>query len=368
MMLFALIAVLLAAASVGALVWPFLADRKSDPAGRAAFDLAVHRDQLDEIERDVARGLLDTAEAEAARIEIRRRALAVADADAAEAPLGTTTPRWIALILLTVLVPVGAFGTYLAVGTPGMSDQPLAERTLDAPADDEHLIAQLARRLEQAPDNVDGWLLLARAYGNRQRYTEAAQAYARAVAAGANSPVVRAEYAEILVMAADGTVPDKAAELFRSVVAEAPTEPRSRYFLGLYKIQHDDAKGALQEWVDLRALSAPGAPWLADVAQRIQAAAGALGIDPATLAPSPDVAALAAGQLPAPDAETVKAAGEMSAEEQDAMIRGMVEGLAARLETNPDDKQGWLRLARAYEVLGETDKAAEARARAAALE
>ncbi|MFB3134375.1 MAG: hypothetical protein ACE1Y3_01430 [Rhodospirillales bacterium] len=141
-------------------------------------------------------------------------------------------------------------------------------------------------------------------------------------------------------------------------------------------------RGALQEWVDLRVLSPPDAPWGPVLQQQIKTAARALGIDPATEEPSPGAVALAGARAPfrgpapgAPPAATPagpsradrEAAARMSDEERAAMIRSMVQRLADRLAENPGDREGWLRLARAYEVLGETEKAGEARARAEAL-
>ncbi len=124
------------------------------------------------------------------------------------------------------------------------------------------------------------------------------------------------------------------------------------------------------------------APWGPVLRQQIERAARALDIDPATVKPSPGAAALVAarpgarepppGAPPAttpagPGRADVEAAARMSDEERAAMIRSMVKRLADRLEENPGDREGWLRLARAYEVLGEAEKAGEARARAEAL-
>ena len=142
------------------------------------------------------------------------------------------------------------------------------------------------------------------------------------------------------------------------------------------KAQAGDLAGALQDWIDLAAIAPPDAPWLSAVREQIARAAADLGTDPSTLAPSAEVADLlpegTAGttrpSLPGPTREDVAAAADMSAEDRAAMVRAMVERLAARLEEDPDDIDGWRRLARAWSVLGEARKAAEARARAEALE
>jgi cytochrome c-type biogenesis protein CcmH len=116
------------------------------------------------------------------------------------------------------------------------------------------------------------------------------------------------------------------------------------------------------------AVSPPDSPWLRVVNQQIARAAEELGVDPASVKPSAEAKALAeAAAFPAPSRAEMDAAAKMSDQERDAMVRSMVERLASRLETAPDDLAGWQRLARAYEVLGETEKAKDARARIEAL-
>jgi cytochrome c-type biogenesis protein CcmH len=191
------------------------------------------------------------------------------------------------------------------------------------------------------------------------------RAFERALALTGRAPDVLSEYGEILVLAHGGRVAEPARRAIEEVLRGFPAEPRARYYLGLAKAQRGDPRGALQDWVDLIAMSPPDAPWLADIRREIRGVAAAAGIDAATLSPSaglPDPAVRGLGE------EDVKAAAEMSPEERDAMIRAMVEGLAQRLEDEPGDADGWRRLARAYEVLGESEKAKEALARAEAAE
>jgi cytochrome c-type biogenesis protein CcmH len=155
--------------------------------------------------------------------------------------------------------------------------------------------------------------------------------------------------------------------LFEEARAADPGDPASAFYLGLAEEQAGDARGALDLWTGLGRASAPDAPWLPDLRDRIAAAAESLGLD-ATVAlagiPEPAVRAVAE---PGPTEEDMAAAAAMSAEDQQAMIRSMVEGLAERLESEPDDLAGWRRLGRAYGVLGESAKARDAWARAAAL-
>ncbi len=232
----------------------------------------------------------------------------------------------------------------------------------------EDAVRALARALESRPNDVEGWALLGRSYVGLQQFPEAVDALGRAHALAPDRADIAASYGEARVAAADGRVTDEARSVFAGVLAADPREPRARFYLGLAKAQGGDVRGALQDWVDLVALSPADAPWLAAVREQIARAAGELGVDVASLSPSAEAEALGGAPAgPGPGAGDIEAARQMTPEDRGRMIRSMVERLATRLEASPDDREGWLRLARAYDVLGETDKAAEARARAAAL-
>jgi cytochrome c-type biogenesis protein CcmH len=376
----------LTAAVAAILLWPLT--RRPRAATRAEYDLSVYRDQLKEIERDQERGLLDAAQADAARVEIQRRMLAAVEADAPTLARRDGRRRQLAVALLAVLVPVAGAGFYLVVGAPGTPGFPYIERAAEVAdvearrdqreglkrqiPDIEDAIVRLRERLRQDSDNLEGWLVLARSSMVMERYKDAAEAYGRAFALSQRAPDIAADYAEALIMADGATVTPEARHAIDSAVQGDPANPKGRYYLGLAKAQAGDVKGALQEWVDLVALSPPDAPWLTTVRQQMARAGQELGVDPVRLAPSPAVAELArkAQAKPpegvGPSAADVEAAEKMSADDRAAMIRGMVERLAARLQANPNDREGWLGLARAYEVLGESEKAKDARARAAA--
>jgi cytochrome c-type biogenesis protein CcmH len=194
------------------------------------------------------------------------------------------------------------------------------------------------------------------------------------------------------VLAAGGTVTAQAKQAFETALADKESAPRSRYYLALAKAQAGDAKGALQDWVDLEADSPADAEWLPLLRRRIADAAKSAGIDPATLKTSagaprkpppptpPEQAAAPAqstapappqgeGNMPSPAQvnEAAKATAGMSAQDRQAMIEGMVGKLADRLRQNPDDADGWTRLGRAYMVLNQPDKAVDAFAHAAKL-
>ncbi len=377
----------LTALAVIALLRPLLSARARDaaPASGAAYDLAVYRDQLAEIGRDLSRGVLSDSEAEAARTEVERRILAAADAPAAPAQR-RAAPRVIA-VAVAVVLPVLARGLYAGLGAPGLPGAPADGRhaALDAALDDggmraaqggaegpdmAALVDQLAERMKERPDDVRGWLLLARSYGTLGRYQDSADAYAEALARGAGEGELAAEtqaaYGEALTAAANGQITMAAKAAFDEALARDPAEPRARFYLALAKAQGGDVEAALADWVRLEAEAPADAPWRPAVTDQIERAAATLGLDAASL-PGRAAPAVPESMPAGPDESDMAAAAEMTPEERDAFVRGMVDRLAGRLEEAPDDLDGWLRLARAYGVLGEADKAQAAWARAAAL-
>lgn len=360
-MIFWILAAALAAGAVLAIVRPLA--RTAETPAAAEHDIAVYRDQLAEIDRDRARGLIDEAQADAARTEIKRRLLA-ADRRLrqAEAPARTMPARRLAAGLIVAL-PLLALAIYLPLGAPELPDQPLAERD---PAQRERMLAlqadteALAQDLAENPENLEGWLELGRRYSALERPEQAVEAYARAVGLSEGDPAVVGAYGEALVDAAGGSVTDQALAAFEQVLEADPDDPRARYYMGLARAQVGDDRGALARWQALAADSPADAPWMPLLRQRLAGLAQRLGVDLAEVMPDP---AAPAG----PSAADMQAAQEMSEEDRAAMVRGMVDGLAARLEAEPDNLDGWLRLGRSYQVLGEHRRAAEAFGRAAAL-
>ncbi|MGE0725255.1 MAG: c-type cytochrome biogenesis protein CcmI [Alphaproteobacteria bacterium] len=347
MILFWLAAGLIAAAVVAAIARPLMAPRPPAPEARLDFDLQIYRDQLAEIARAEAAGEVSAAEAAAARTEIERRALAAADREEAT-PARPGLSRAVAIAMLAAM-PVGAMALYGWHGAPGLPGQPLAGRpaapSAQVAADD--AIRSVARRLEERPDDVALWEQLGRLLVQAERWTDAVDAYRHAIGVAGERPDLQAGLGEALTYAAGGVVTPAAAEAFR----KAPDDPRARFFLAEAAAQAGDLAGALDAFLAFERDSAADAPWRRIVRQRIAELAGALG-RPVPEAASPAARGPAEGLMALPPEERARA------------IRGMVEGLAGRLEAAPDDKDGWRRLARSWGVLGEHDKAAAALARA----
>ncbi len=243
--------------AVGLLLLPLLA-RQHKPRSREAYNLAVYRDQLAEIERDLARGLLTAEQAEAARTEIGRRILALDDGET----LPAVGPKPLMAAIVAILaMPIAALLIYAGLGSPGLPDQPFAERanggTRTAAGDAatmsmQEALAKLRAHLKTHPDDLTGWLLLARSEVGLGRYREGAEAYARAVELSSDRPDIAADWGEAQVMA-EGSVTPEAVKAFEAGLKDAASAPKSRYYLALAKLEQGNPRGALQDWADLAA-------------------------------------------------------------------------------------------------------------------
>lgn len=362
---------LITAAVIGVLLLPLFRQgmRREDRDRR---EIDIYGDQLAELLREAGAGLISAEAAAQARIEIERKILAGSEGRRGAATPDEATaagPRMAAVVLVASLAPLAAFAIYLTTGAPNEPSYPYsveADRSADAvtAAEMTVLVEKLAAHLEQAPNNVEGWKLLARSYGALQRFPDAAAAYGRALDLAPTDMAVAADYAEALTQTADGTVPPKAVELFAQANKADPAAPMPRFYLALAKAQAGQAREALVLLKSLEIDSPAGAPWLPSVRENIAAIAGKSGIDAATIE-TQSVAPIA-GPV-GPSAEDVAAVQSMTPEEQQEMIRGMVDRLAKRLESEPNDLEGWKRLGQSYFVLNDPTRARDAYARAVAL-
>jgi len=334
------------AAAVFAVLWPL--GRMPAAAGGGS-DRLVYQDQLQEIERDHASGLIGDVEAESARIEISRRLLAAADAEtpaAAATPQAASWRRRAAALAAIVIVPAVALGFYLKLGSPDVPDQSAFARA-DAPSGDQSiasLISQVEAHLASHPDDGQGWQLIAPIYVQMGRFDDAVVAWRKAIALNGDSVVGEAGLGEALVGAANGVVTDDAKQAFQRALAGDPHEVKSRYFLGLADEQDGNRDAAAAKWRALLAEAPPEAGWANFVREAL-----------ARVSAAPVVAN-------GPSSSDVAAADSMSDAQRDEMIRGMVAQLADRLHSDGNDVNGWLRLVRAYVVLGDRDKAKDAAA------
>jgi cytochrome c-type biogenesis protein CcmH len=349
--------------AVIAVWWP-LARRQGSV--RSGSDIAVYRDQLDEIDRDQAASRIGNAEAEAARVEVSRRLIAAAETAKARSVAAAPGPagwyRRATLAAAIVLLPVGAGAVYLSLGSPGLVSVSMNAATdgQPLPAGIEHTVAEVETYMESNPRNGRGWELLAPVYLRLGRFDDAVRARRNALEIFGPDAAHLGDLGEAMVMASNGVVTAEAKSLFERANAADPEDVMAQYYLGLSAKQDGRRDEAEKRWRALVSRAGEGAEWLPLVKDALAR------IDEKS--PPVVVAAPASGAAKVaptgPSAREVAAAAQLAPAERNGMIEGMVARLAQKMAENGSDVEGWLRLIKAYSVLGERDKALAAAAHA----
>ncbi len=330
-----LIAILLLSAGMALIVLLPLVRRA--PAGEREAPLVLYRDQLAELDREHEGGRLTDAALAAAKVELQRRLL---QSDRGGARAVSWVPRKALAVPIVALVMAVPLALYLSLGQPGQKDLPISARAEEVAPLKAAAAAILEAReaLSRDPAQPMAWLRLAGLLLQRDETQEAVNLLAGARERFPGLAVFPSAQGEALMRAGQGLITGEAEAAFRSALALDPQDARARYFLALAAEQRGAPAEALR---DLEALLAEGpadAPWRTTVAGAQARLRSALGLPPVT-----EGASEADPQTTDPQTQ--------------AMIRAMVDGLAARLAQSPDDLAGWQRLARAREVLGETEAA-----------
>lgn len=345
MTVFWIVAALLTATACLAVAWPFLRKSKADPD--ASHDVEVYRDQLAEVDRDLARGAISPADADEAKVEIGRRILRAAENEPATANTGGRNARLTASAAL-FSVPVVALGLYLALGSPWMPDQALESRLAANPADNsiDELIARAERHLVDNPEDGRGWDVLAPIYLRVGRNEDAVIAFRNAISFNGASAERESGLGDAIFRASGNIVTADAQGAFERALNDDPTNAKARFFMALALAQQGEVDRAAVRWEAMLGDLPQESPWRGAAAQALAR----------TQERAPEPAESAAG----PTAQDMQAADDLSSEDRNAMIEGMVAQLDQRLRDNPDDAAGWRRLIRSYAVLGRMDEARDA--------
>ena len=381
------------------------------PQAGSAGDIDVYRDRLKDVENERQQGVIDDAQAEAARLEIVKFALAANKMERPAMPLLSDRERNFAAIWSAGIVALGSFALYAAVGElsrPSTSSSVAAQTATASGASEpsvpdnlvkplkaflaenkgqpqpqsglppvDEMIQRLAARLSQNPKDAQGWRTLGWSYLSVARFAEASEAYAKAIELSPNDAELRSARIEALIRSSDGTVTADARTAIEDALKIDPRNTHARFYKGLATEQAGDKTSALTDWREVLRDAKPDEPWVPDLKNRISGLERDLGQDaaarpaekPAIAGGSPDTSG-AAGASAAPPAvekgpnpQDVRTADAMPPAERSAMVQSMVDRLASRLEKSPRDADGWIKLIRSRMVLGEAELAKQALAR-----
>jgi cytochrome c-type biogenesis protein CcmH len=353
---------------------------KALPVGDAAdFDVQVYRDQLTEVERDVARGVVPAEDATRIRTEISRRILvadsaAVTDMD----PSDSSPPQTVMIWVLALVLIGGSIMLYRTLGAPGYGDMALADRIIFAEelrknrpdqatavaslppnianqnitTDFTTLMEKLRETVAERPDDLQGHQLLAQNEARIGNFTQAADAQEQVLRL--KDDALRAEditdYAELLILAAGGYVSPKAEAALRTALVEDDQEGRARYYIGLMMVQTGRPDIAFRIWDTLLRRGPETASWMPPIRAQIMTVAALSGVNYT-------MPAIGTGSGAGPSLEDIEAASEMTTEERMEMIGGMVDGLSNRLATEGGPPEDWARLITSLAIMGNPDQA-----------
>ncbi len=355
---------LLSAFVAGLFILTGLRRRAATDSDRATHELEVHRAQLRELERDFERGLIDRQEFTAATTEISRKILKTEEQNKKQAHKRdpNLVPIW-GLVALGLAIPMASLALYLLIGNPSVPGRPYAERQKELLAIAEQqkslqpvidLEARLTAQVEETPGDAEAWYNLGQTRVQLGRYSDASDALRRALQLDQSQARYHAGMAEALILANEGTIVPGAKRALEKALEIDPNDHRARFFFAILLSREGQGEAALTELMSLLNEAPADAAWR-----------------PGVLAAAQELAAELDRELPSALMATPEGQPEDGLagldEDQRQMINDMVEGLAARLEAQPDDAEGWQRLGQAYAVLGKPVNSAQAYSRAADL-
>ncbi len=311
MMLFWVIAALLVALALAFLLTPLLRNRATsgDGVSRAAANLAVFRDQLAELDVDLAAGSIDREQWEAARGDLQRGLLEDAGAPAVSEAAPVARSK-VAAIAVALAVPLISVSVYLALGNSQGLDPSKASAEQGAPhaltqEQIESMAARLAQRLESNPDDAEGWLMLARTYTALGRFGEAAGAYAKAEARFPQNAQLLADYADSLAMAQGQSLQGKPEELIRRALKADGNNLKALALAGTAEFEKQDFAKAVEYWKRILPLLPADSEMRNSVDSSIKEAEDKQGVAPSSSTP---IARAAQAGKPKPSTATATAA------------------------------------------------------------
>jgi len=350
MNLFIAIAALLTLLVIAWLAYPLLRLKAAAGVSSERLNAEIHRDQLTALENDLTRGVISQQDFEISRDELQLRLLD--DTQSYEAQQSTPahsflTPR-ITSIIVSLAIPLLAVGVYLKLGNPAAIN-PVAHGGQMADPQLQQMVDNLIAKLEANPNNPEGWAMLARSYKVMGKLNEAEDAFNKAGDAINTNADILVEFADLLATKDNNNIEGQPLELVKKALVINPNQPMGLMMSGVAAYRRADFKMAAAEWEKLLAVLEPGSADAQQIAANLNDARSKAGLPPVT-------ATAANGQA---------SGGNDVA--NSALVNQMIDRLAARLKTNPNDVTGWARLARAYKVQGKNKEAEQAYAKTGKL-
>lgn len=237
-------------------VTPLLRSRATATAPRGTLAIAVHDDRLRELGVDLSEGRIDPLFYQAAKRELARELLDDLDDGAPATPGRQRQPRWSGVIAVALVVPLLATLGYWRLGEYGLMDETRTAQRQALPTLEE-MVRQLTQRLDEQPDDVRAWQLLAQGYLAMGRYPEAADAYERALAVAGDTAELLAGYGEALSMIDGEGISGRSLDFVDRALALDPQQPKALWLSGIGAYQRGELARAVGTWERLIGLLPP---------------------------------------------------------------------------------------------------------------
>jgi cytochrome c-type biogenesis protein CcmH len=275
------------------IVVPLLSRREYAGVSADELNLSVFKQQLEELENDLQSGILDQERYDAARKDLEKELLLDVNGDQVQpASANSRSGRW--MMSIALVIPLMAVGMYQALGSPEiiprLAENSGAEASQGTPSPHaqageklppmEELVKKLAAKLEQQPDNVEGWLMLGRSYMAMNQPGKAIDAYEHGMQVNPENTTLLLAYAEALAQTSGNNFSGKAANLVEKAYQLNKQDPNALWMMGIVAYQKQDYQGAIDHWQQVKVLLGPGNTDLNAVDNAIDEARGQMGLGP----------------------------------------------------------------------------------------
>jgi len=300
---FWLLAALMVLIALAFVIPPLFRRPRTETIRNDELNVRVIQDQLAELDADFQAGRIDRSVYELSRHDLQRELLDDVDDTAVSGPATAEAAgrggRWVALVLL-FLVPLLAVPIYWQIGSPGIiprlaagssamatnsGGDPHSRERMDA------MVTALAARMQQEPENLEGWILLGRSYAMMKRFKESVDAYRHAVALNGKDPDILSSYADALVMEHNGEFTDQVGDLLNQALAVDPQNPKALWLRGHWRFRRSNFQGAIDDWQKVAGELPADSKDVATIREQINTARDRLG--------KPPVVAVASAAKPA---------------------------------------------------------------------
>ncbi len=283
MMVFLISCALMLLLALAFVLLPLLKQREVENTNRQELNLAIHREHLKELEHDREEGLISDEAFNKAVDELELELLSDIGKDDVATEVSLKRSPAVATFI-SMSLPIMAIGLYFYLGEPGLINPEATPQASQQQNEDMHSILQMVERLEarldEQPDDGEGWSMLGRSYLVMDRHAEAVRAYQKARELLGDQPALLADTAEAMIMANNNSFNAESVQLLDKVLQADPDNQKALWMGGYYLLEQDEVEQALKLWQHLLSLFPAGSQQSVALQEHIDNVVAQSGIQP----------------------------------------------------------------------------------------